>query len=217
MTLFTRTIKDSLVEHIRDEIIRGNLPPGQRLRQEELAELFQVSTMPVREALRELEAEGLVTIEPRRGAEVTSLTTADLEDIYDIRANLEKMATKLAVPNLTQETLNQLANCLQEMDDHLAEVVAMVKLNHRFHTILYQASSRRHLCDLISILRRRTQHYLHSYIMDLGATPQAQVEHRAILEACQKGEADKAAEIMKQHISNVGYALIEYLQQVSSD
>jgi len=83
-----RTVKDALVENLRDEIIRGDLVPGQYLRLEEIAPRFDVSTMPVREALRDLEAEGLVTIFPHRGAIVTQLSADELQDIYDIRATL---------------------------------------------------------------------------------------------------------------------------------
>ena len=95
-----RTVKDTLVEILRDEIIQGHLAPGQHLRLEEIAPRFDVSTTPVREALRELEVEGLVTIFPHRGAIVTKLSVEELQDIYDIRVTLEEMATRFAVPHL---------------------------------------------------------------------------------------------------------------------
>ena len=95
MELAQYTVKRLLVEQIRNEIIKGNYVPGQRLRLRELASEFSISTQPVRDALSELEAEGLVTSEPRRGAVVTQLSPAELQDIYDIRATLEAMATRL--------------------------------------------------------------------------------------------------------------------------
>ena len=98
-------MKETLVETLRDEIIRGDFVPGQYLRLEEIASRFDVSTMPVREALRDLEAEGLVTIFPHRGAIVTELSADELQDIYDIRVTLEEMATRLAVPLMTEDTL----------------------------------------------------------------------------------------------------------------
>ena len=100
MNLLQFTVKDLLVQQIRSEIIRGNLRPGARLRLRDLADRFKVSTQPIREALSELEAEGLVQAAPRKGAVVTVLTAEELVDLYEIRATLEAMATRTAVPNI---------------------------------------------------------------------------------------------------------------------
>jgi len=210
-----RTVKDALVETLRDEIIRGDLVPGQYLRLEEIAARFDVSTMPVREALRDLEAEGLVTIFPHRGATVTQLSADELQDIYDIRATLEEMATRLAVPLMTKATLTELTSLVEQIENHLGDVATLVKLNHQFHLTLYAASGRRHLCELNRILRYRTQHYLHVFIVEveLGHLPQTQGEHRAILEACRHGDAEQAAAIMHDHLAQVGRAIVEYVRQ----
>lgn len=208
-----RTVKSTLVEELRDRIIRGEYIPGQYLRLEDIAARFDISTTPVREALRELEAEGLVTIFPHRGAVVTQLSADDLLDIYEVRATLEEMATRLAVPNLVEATFVQMESCIEQMDNHLSEVAVIVKLNHDFHSTLYSASGRRHLCELTSMLRYRTQHYLHAYISYLGGMPMAQEEHRAILDACRLGEADRAAKIINTHVTHVGNSIIEYVRQ----
>ena len=152
-----RTVKSTLVENLRDEILLGELVPGQYIRLEEIAARFDVSTMPVREALRDLEAEGLVTIYPHKGAVVTQLSSNDLQDIYDVRAVLEEMATRLAVPHMTKATFEQLFSYIDQMDSHLGELVALVKLNNAFHITLYSASGRSHtarsiICMLIFLL-----------------------------------------------------------------
>jgi DNA-binding GntR family transcriptional regulator len=208
-----RTVTSTLVENLRDEILLGELVPGQYIRLEEIAARFDVSTMPVREALRDLEAEGLVTIFPHKGAVVTQLSSDDLLDIYDVRAALEEMATRLAIPHMTQATFNQLFSYIDQMDSHLGELVTLIKLNHDFHNTLYRASGRRHLCDLIFVQRYRTQHYLHAFISDLGGMPQAQADHRAIIEACQQRDADRAASLVYNHVIHVGQAIVEYIQQ----
>ena len=210
-----RTVKETLVEALRDEIVRGDFAPGQYLRLEEIAPRFDVSTTPVREALRELEAEGLVTIFPHRGAIVTKLSADELQDIYDIRATLEEMATRLAVPFLTEATIAELTSLVEQIDTHLNDVAMVVKLNHQFHHTLYTASGRSHLCELNRILRYRTQHYLHVFIVEteLGHTPQSQGEHRAILEACKRGDAEQAAALIHDHVAQVGRAIIEYVRQ----
>jgi DNA-binding GntR family transcriptional regulator len=208
-------VKDVLVETLRDEIIRGDLVPGQYLRLEEIATRFDVSTMPVRELLRDLEAEGLVTIFPHRGATVTQLSADELQDIYDIRVTLEEMATRLAVPLMTKTTLTELTSLIEQMENRLGDVAAVVKLNHQFHHTLYAASGRKHLCELTRILRYRTQHYLHVYLVEveLGHFPKTQGEHRAILEACKRGDAEQAAALMHDHVAQAGRAIVEHIRQ----
>ena len=208
-----RTVKDTLVEKLREEIVRGDLVPGQYLRLADITMRFDVSAMPVREALRDLEAEGLVTIYPHRGAVVTQLSVDDLIDIYETRALLEEMATRLAVPRLTDAILAELTSIVDEMDSHLGDVVSLVRLNHQFHLTLYAASGRRHLCELTRVLRYRTQHYLRAFVNELGRMPRAQVEHRAILEACRQGDAERAASLVREHVRIVGLAIIEYVQK----
>jgi DNA-binding GntR family transcriptional regulator len=210
-----RTVKDALVETLRDEIIRGDLVPGQYLRLEEIAPRFDVSTMPVREALRDLAAEGLVTVFPHRGAMVTQLSADELQDIYDIRVTLEEMATRLAVPFVTKAILTELASLIEQIENHVGDVATLVKLNHQFHLTLYAASGRKHLCELIRMLRYRSQHYLHVYTaeVDVGHLPQIPGEHRAILEACKRGDAEQAAALMREHVAEAGRVIVEHARQ----
>jgi len=207
-----RTVKSTLVEELRDAIILGEYIPGQHLRLDDIAARFDISTMPVREALRDLEAGGLVTIFPHRGAVVTQLSADDLIDIYEIRATLEEMATRLAVPNMGEATFAQLELFIEQMDNHLGELATLVKLNHNFHNTLYCASGRRHLCELTSTLRHRTQHYLHAFISHLGGMPMAQVEHRAIIDASRNRDANRASAIIYDHVTHVGNSIIEYVR-----
>ena len=208
-----RTVKEQLADHLRDEIVRGTFEPGEHLRLEDLAARFEVSTMPVREALRDLESEGLVTIYPHRGAVVTELTAEDIEDIYEIRATLEAMATRLSVPRMTEEICQELAGIVERMDGQLGHVAALVKLNHQFHSTLYAASGRRHLCDLNHTFRYRTQHYLHAYMDDLGSMALAQEEHRAILDACRRRDTEEAASLVENHLTEVGQAIVEFVRR----
>ena len=200
---------------LRDEIIRGDLAPGQYLRLDEIAARFDVSTMPVREAIRDLEAEGLVAVFPHRGATVIRLSADELQDIYDIRVTLEEMATRLAVPRVTEATRAELTSLVEQMDNHLGDVAALVQLNHQFHFTLYAASGRKHLCDLTSTLRHRTQHYLHVFTVETASShwPPTQREHRDILEACERGDAEQAAALVREHVAQVGRAIIEYVRQ----
>jgi DNA-binding GntR family transcriptional regulator len=214
-TPIPRTVKASLVETLRDEIVRGDLVPGQYLRLEEIAARFGVSTMPVREALYDLGAEGVVTVFPHRGAMVTRLSADELQDIYDIRVVLEEMAARLAVPFVTKAILAEMASLIEQIENHIGDVATLVKLNHQFHLTLYAASGRRHLCELIRMLRYRAQHYLHVYTaeVDVGHLPQTPGEHRAILEACERGDAEQAAALTREHVAEAGRVIVEDARQ----
>ncbi|MCW1966774.1 MAG: GntR family transcriptional regulator [Anaerolineae bacterium] len=207
--LLQQTVPDVLVEILRNEIIRGNFKPGERLRLRDLADRYKVSTMPVREALQLLQIEGLVSGEARKGMTVTELTAAELEDIYDMRASLEAMATRVAVSKITAETLSAMSDVQFQLEanDQQKDVVKVVELNAQFHKLLYAASQRPHLCSNIEMLRRRISHYFNAYMSNLGAY--AMQEHHAIIEACQNGNATLAAEIVYQHVTRAGKALRE--------
>ena len=97
----------------------------------------------------------------------------------------------------------------------MGEIIELVRLNFEFHTTLYQASNRKHLCDLIETLRHRTEHYLHAYIIDLGGMPPAQEEHRAIVAACRQGGVSEAADIMHGHVVKAGQGIIDYVKRTS--
>ena len=213
MELSEVTIKGLLVQRLRDDIIRGTLAPGNRLRLRDLADRYAVSTQPIRQALSELEAEGLVQTQPRKGAIVSVLAADELRDIYEIRSTLEAMATRSAIKNVSDETITTLSNLITAMDEHLGEVVELVRLNKRFHMVLYEQSDRKYLCELIGSLRNRTSHYLHAYMIDLGGMPPAQDEHRAIVAACQAGDSERAATIMYGHVMKAGEGIIDYVKR----
>ena len=219
LALSQLTVKNVLVQRIRDEIIRGHFSPGERLPLRDLAKQFDVSTQPIRQALSELEAEGLVKSEARKGAFVTSLTPAELDDIYEIRAPLEAMATEVAVSHLTDGTLDRLDQLIVEIDRHLGEglterreVVELVRLNYKFHDTIYAASGRQHLLQLTRTLRHRTQHYLHAYMIEQDRMPHAQDEHRAIVLACRERDGKRAKTMMYEHVTKAGRGIIEYVK-----
>lgn len=216
MPNFNLTVKNALVTEIRDEILRGTYQPGQRLLLNDLAERFGVSNMPVREALRHLETEGIVTSIPHKGAFVTRLDAEEMQDIYDIRVALEVLATRLAVPQMTDATLAELNRHISAMDDNVDTVATFIKLNHQFHMTLYAASQRKFLCDLIKTLRFRMHHYMHAFKVELGDMAQIQREHREILAACAAKNEERAADLIRAHVANVGKSIIEYMRQLES-
>ncbi|MFC4455417.1 GntR family transcriptional regulator [Deinococcus sonorensis] len=204
--MFPRTVKTSLVTLLRDEIVRGTFEPGERLRLEDLAQRFSVSTMPIREALGALEAEGLVTIQPHRGAQVTLFTPDEIRELYEVRAVLEQLATVKATPKLTDADLDALDALVAEMEHpegHI-DVVRFSENNMAFHGLIYDRAGMPHLAAQIRDLRYRVQHYLHKHLESTNYTTVNNVEHRRLVELLRAGKAKAAGQEMHGHILQTG-------------
>jgi len=155
-------IQDTVVDGIRDMILRGHLKPGDRLRQDELANTFGVSTMPVREALRQLQAEGLVVFRPRRGATVASLSVSDYEEIYFIREALETLACRWAAEDFDRIPLDRLKLLLQEIEEaeeNQEDAYRRVQQVRAFFFTIFEASEKEHLLRILSNLWDLSQQY----------------------------------------------------------
>jgi DNA-binding GntR family transcriptional regulator len=196
-----------VLERLRALILTGAYGPDERLVEEQLAERLGVSRTPVRQALTMLEAEGLVEIEPNRGATVCSFSTEDVWDIYDLRAVLEGHAARRAAGRITTGELARLRELTEEMEglagrfeDHEEEIRTLVGLNQEFHGIIVEASRNRRLKRLIN----RTVEIPLMFKAFFWYTPHERVisnhYHRQILEALEKGDADRAEIIMREHV-----------------
>ena len=202
MTAFPRSIADALVAELRAAIIAGEFRPGQRLTIDQLSERFEVSATPVRTALAQLNAEGLVRTEPHRGATVSLLTAEDVRDIFEVRINLEVMATRLAVPRMRERDLAELDRLAREISA-TENLATDVELNNEFHLRLYQPCNRPYLLQLIEQSRLRVQHYMRWFAIDHGQLKVAHDEHHEIVACCRRGDAEAAAQRVEQHIRAV--------------
>ena len=192
---------------MRALILTGEYGPDERLIEEQLAERLGVSRTPVRQALTMLEAEGLVEITPNRGATVCSFSIEDVWDIYDLRAVLEGHAGRRAAGRIEGRELVRLRELAEEMeglpgrfDDHEEEIRALVALNQEFHGTIVEASRNRRLERLIN----RTVEIPLIFKTFFWYTPHERVisnhYHRQILKALEKGDADRAEIIMREHV-----------------
>ena len=161
------TATRELINRLRQEIYGGVHLPGARLRQGALATRFGVSTTPVREALSALQAEGLVTVDPHRGAVVVQPSPDDVRESFAIREVLETLALESAIPVISDAELDQLQAYIHEMQG-VSTYEAWAQLNETFHRELYEASRRRRLCDLIESLRVSSQHFIASRAFGSG-------------------------------------------------
>ena len=147
------TAQELVLETLREAILDGILAPGARLRQEDLAAAFKTSRIPVREALRVLEYEGLATSEPHRGFTVTSLDADQIEEIYELRTVLETHAVRLAIPLLTPPDLDELSALYEKMES-LESGDAKLAAREQFYLKLYGVTARPRLVGLIARLRQ---------------------------------------------------------------
>jgi DNA-binding GntR family transcriptional regulator len=200
--LENRTLRERVFEHLRDEILSGELPAGTELHEVGLASSLGVSRGPLREALGRLSAEGLVTITPRRGAVVTKLSKREFVEAYQVREALESLAVRLAVPRLTDADRRRLHDLSEEMvraaDDGDAQ--AFFEANRRFHQIIVAASGNERLQEMHRLLIAQMARLLARSQQLRGGLQQSIAEHRAILEAVDAGDAERAARLMEEHI-----------------
>lgn len=196
------TLWQRVYEHLRKEILEGRLEPGAELTEVALAEQLGVSRGPLREAIGRLAAEGLVTVSPRRGAVVRSLSKEEFLELYQVREALERMAVQLAVPRLTDEQFDGLTSLTEEMATHAAgnKVEAFFEANLSFHARLLEASGNEKLQELYQQLLDQLGRYRLRSLTLRGNLQRSVSEHKAILRAARRGDAERAAQLMAEHI-----------------
>jgi DNA-binding GntR family transcriptional regulator len=187
---------------------------GSRLDQQALAEELGVSVIPVREGLRQLEAEGLVQIYPRRGVYVAEPSVDEFREICLLREVLEELATQLAVPNLYSQALEQLSDIIQQMEKAIAsqDFANLPELDRRFRFTIYDASHRPILLGMLSSLWDRASLYQRLYTRLPDRGPQALADYNKIYAACQAGDAAGAGREVREHIRVTAEEILEKLE-----
>ncbi|MED4584941.1 GntR family transcriptional regulator [Brevibacillus choshinensis] len=195
---------------LREAILRGHFQPGERLVQEELASSLGVSRMPVREALRKLETEGLVIIEPHRGAIVKSLSVEDIQEIYGLRSQFEKMAVEMSVEHMVQDDIDQLEELVVAME-HSKDATEFIECNIEFHRLLISRCPWKRLVTFIETLWNGFPQQTPQMLRD--QTEKSNKEHREILQAIKKRNAAEAGKLVHGHIKRTGDNLVKSLQE----
>ncbi|WOH63756.1 GntR family transcriptional regulator [Bradyrhizobium sp. BWA-3-5] len=184
---------------LRKAILTGEFPPGFQLRQEELAERFGTSRIPVREALRQLAAEGLVAIEANVGATVTTLKLSDVLEMLDIRIGLECRALELAVSNMVEADFEACAKLLAAYDKK-PKASDWGEMNRSFHLALYAPCNKPRLLELIQNNFDHIGQYTRTQVSSTTGKERPQKEHYAILEACRRGDVDSGVALLRNHL-----------------
>ena len=212
MTLKPQSTAEMLAGSLRKMINNGSLPDGSRLVERDLASQFAVSRVPMREAIRLLEQEGMVDIFRNRGAVVRTLSVEDIAEIYELRALLEGEAIFNSVQNMDAETLAR-AELTHTLLGNAEDVDRQGELNREFHGLLYRGCQNKRLLAMIDELRNQIERYEHFQHRLLSATQAFQHEHELILNACREGNAEAAWQETFRHIESAGRVLKDFISK----
>lgn len=203
-----KTREEVVTDSIRHAILRGRFRPGDKLNQEDLAEELGVSRSPVREALRTLAAEELVTSYPHRGVVVTERSTSELRELLVIRMILEGTAAHRAAPYMDEERLTRLDAVIVEAEQS-QDTEHVLGLNNVFHTTIYEAIEQPLMIDLIQKLRNKVAPYNRVYLDMVGQKERAWADHRRIYEACVARDGEQARMETERHLEQVFDAIVQ--------
>lgn len=211
-----RTAQQLAFETVRRAILRGQLAPGTRLTQGDLAASLSLSTTPVREALRRLASEGLVRIDTHRGAIVRGVDKDELREIYEIRLLLEPLAIRKAVLRITDEELDRAERLWMSMNDR-SDLRNWVEANRAFHAVFAEASGSQTLIRVTGTLRDSAANYIHWLsVADADLPVRANEEHRRLLDACRARDAEAAAQVEEAHLTSTFEAMLRSLPEPDS-
>lgn len=216
MVIEHKTRSQLVVEVLREKILNGEICAGQPLRQAALATELNVSRIPVREALLQLEAEGLVTFEPHKGATATELNIDQVDELFELRAMLEGDLLSASLVNISDEALERATKILAKLERALGKENAAntwSKLNSDFHNCLYSGANRPQTIDLVNILDRNADRYIRMHLLWAGGISKAGSEHAQLLAYCKARDIDNAVIKLKQHILNSRDAIKAFLVQ----
>lgn len=200
-----------ILENLRAAILQGSIPAHSLVRQDEIAATYGVSRMPVREAIRSLEAEGLVIARPNRGSFVAPLDPDDAAEIFDIRASLEALALRRSIPAMDDAKKKAAADALAALEQAQAKPDASSDLHRDFHLSLYAGAGSR-LLRLIGQHIDAAERYLRLEATLVGTMDEDRYEHRALLEATVTGDVRGATRLIERHVAGTGLEIAELLR-----
>ena len=197
-------LRDVVFNTLRQAILKGELKPGERLMEIQLANKLGVSRTPIREAIRKLELEGLVLMIPRKGAEVADITEKSLRDVLEVRKALEELAVQLACEKITEAEIEELKKAAEDFKKILKsnDVTQIAEADVHFHDIIYMATDNQKLIQLLSNLREQMYRYRVEYLKRESVYPKLIAEHEEIIRFIQEKNKTQAAEMVSRHIDN---------------
>lgn len=208
-------LRDVVFHTLREAILKGELKPGERLMELQLASKLGVSRTPIREAIRMLELEGLAVTKPRKGAEVARMTEKDMEDVLKIRKALDELAVGLACDNITEEELKQLYVALKNFEESArsGDVKQIAQADVEFHDSIYQAADNPKLVTMLNNLREQMYRYRVEYLKNESIYPRLIEEHQGIYDGLKRKDKEAVVEIVSHHVENQEIVVKNIIQE----
>lgn len=197
-------LRDVVFNTLRQAILKGELEPGERLMEIQLADRLGVSRTPIREAIRKLELEGLVLMIPRKGAEVAKISEKSLRDVLEVRRSLEELAIELAIQRMTDEDMQELSQAQEDFRQAVqtGDAMTIAETDEHYHDIIYNGTGNSRLVQMLNNLREQMYRYRLEYIKDADKRQILVVEHDQILKAIQGHHVAEAKTAIREHIDN---------------
>jgi len=210
------SLTDRIFMQIENDILFGKYQPGESLIETKLSKELNVSRTPIREALRQLEREGLVQSIPNRGVIVKGISNQDIEDIYTIRMMIEGLAARWAAEKITEKEIEELKEVvdLEEFYTTKNDPIQLLKFDSRFHDILYKASKSRPLMHILSLFHHYIQRARSASLSTPGRAQRVLEEHKAILKAITERDAQKAEKLTNEHIKNASINFLKHKKEI---
>ena len=207
-------LRDVVFNTLRQAILRGELKPGERLMEIQLANKLGVSRTPIREAIRKLELEGLVLMIPRKGAEVAEITEKNMLDVLEVRRALEELAVKLACERITEEEIQELKEAADAFQKILSEkdITKIAEADEAFHDVIFKSTGNDRLIQLLNSLREQMYRYRLEYLKREEYHPQLLEEHQQIIDRITRKDQSEAAELIDRHIGNQVDVMLEMIR-----
>jgi len=210
-----KPLREVIFNTLREAIILGELKPGERLMEVQLAEKMGVSRTPVREAIRKLELEGLVVMAPRKGAHVADLSVKDIMDVLEVRSTLDGLASSLAASRITEDEIKEMLHLHNQFVSYVEKEnhQGQIKKDVEFHDIIYRASRNDKLIQIANNLREQVQRFRVIYIKDYSSSKNLVREHRELCDAIISRNPELAMKVAQQHIKNQEEAIIRAIRK----
>ncbi len=207
-------LRDVVFNTLRKAILTGQLKPGDRLMEVHLAKRLGVSRTPIREAIHKLEQEGLVTMIPRRGAEVARITERSLQDVLEVRRALDALSVELACERITAEQIGELTKACEQFEQatHSGDTAAVAKADVAYHDIIVKAAGNRRLQQLVNNLAEQMYRYRFVYLKDISQHEMLVKEHQEILQYIRKRDKEGASQAARKHIDNQENSIIRQIR-----
>lgn len=211
-----RSLTDQIYEYLSTSIIEGNINQGEKLLENDLCQQFGISRSPLRECFRILESEGLIILHPRKGAFVRELSKKDIEDVFPVRAVLESLAARLAVPNIGKKEIGIFNDLITKMDEALSnkDIRSFLRLNFTFHSVFIKASNNQVLEKTLKNLGRGLwQRIAFLYYQSPSGLDFSNNMHKEIVKAFQKKDAPSVQKLIEEHIEHARNQLLSSFNQ----